>query len=304
MIFSVSRMDTPSRHTPGIWLLLVLVFAPVAALRAEHHMSVHFNGDLGLGYDSNPGNSQNEQDIRDSSFASGGLHAQYARHFTSFTSLQVRGSLLGEAHEGVEGLSNGRTVGMLRLVHRPAGGFFMPSFAIWGSAGWLEYNSRLRDGNEFRAGVSMTQPVNTAFTARLSVMASERNSTSEVFDLSGVSAGLNVDWRLLPALTLYSAYQFYQGDVASSTSQLLSGIGEPDDAYKTLAVSGKFSHISGGSLFAYRLDADSNIFTVGGNQSLSRNLSLDLQAQYLDVQADEGSRYERWITQAALLARF
>jgi len=278
-------------------LLLLPLAAPVSA---EHHVKLHWSGELGLGYDDNVGNAANDDDVRDSGVVSGGLSLDYTRSLSLNTAFLLRGALQGEAYEAENRLSSGRALALTRLSHRASGGFYVPTFAVWLSAGALEFDSAMRDGFEYRGGVYMIEPLTTAISARLGVSAHERSADNAVFDMSGWSAALNLDWAALPRLTVYAGYQFLDGDVVSSgtvppkSSHLASGCGsasacDADDALD--------------DQFAYRIDARTHVGSVGLNVPLSRRLALDAQGRYVDSTADGGTSYERVQGVISLLLR-
>jgi hypothetical protein len=281
----------------AIGTALLLLAGPAGA---EHHVRLHWSADLGVGYDDNVGNAAMGGDARDSGVISGGVNLDYVRALSLNTALLLRGGLQGDGYEAEDGLSNVRLLAMTRLSHRPTGGFYMPTFAGWISAGVLEFDSTMRDGLEFRGGLFVTEPLTTTIAARLSFAASERRSGSSVFDLSGWSAGLNLDWVVAPRFTLYGGYQFQDGDVVSTgtlppkSSHLPGGCGsatacDPDDALD--------------GQFAYRVDAQTHIGTFGLNVPLSGRLAVDAQARRIDSTADGGTRYARWQGVVSVLLR-
>lgn len=281
----------------AIGAVLLLLASPAGA---EHHVKLHWSGDLGVGYDDNVGNAAEDNDVRDSSVVVGGVNLNYARALSLNTGLLLRGSLQGEAYEAEDGFSNGRALAMVRLSHRPSSGFYMPTFAAWLSAGALEFDSAMRDGFEFRGGLFMTEPLTTAISTRLSVSASQRQSDNAAFDLSTWSASLNLDWAVTPGFTLYTGYQFQGGDVVSTgtvppkSSHIAGGCGsatacDPDDALD--------------GQFAYRVEATTHLATAGLNVPLSSRLALDAQARYVDSTATGGTSYERVQGVVSLLMR-
>lgn len=290
----------------GALLAAALVAAPLA--RAEHPISLGFSGDLGAGYDSNVFNAAPgwEEGL---AFATAGAHGNLNRRLGDATSLLGRLSLTGETYEHVEGLTNGKAALMLRVSHRPGAGFFVPVLAGWVSAAWWEFDSRIRDSVEYRGGVYLLEQLTTALRARVSLTASQRVSESEAFDLEGIAAGVDLDWLAAPSLTVYTGYQFRDGDIAS-TSGLLYGyadVGEPDDAFAVPAAPAKLTHIPGGGSgtpYAYRFPATTHVGTLGVNLPIGSGLSLDVQAQYADSSTDANLDYERWIGSVSLLARF
>ncbi|MGH8442927.1 MAG: hypothetical protein ACRETF_08520 [Nevskiaceae bacterium] len=282
------------------WLGLVACLA-VAPARADHHMGFSWSGDLGVGYDDNVGNAALEADVRDDTILSGALNLDFHWRPTLFTALLLRGSLRGEGYDKADGLSNGKFTAMARVSHRPGGGFYAPTLAGWISAAVWEFDSRMRDGSEYRAGVFLVGPITTAVSARLGVAGVERSGDSYVFDMSSWSAGIDIDWRVLPALTLYAGYQFHDGDIVSTgsvppkSSHLPGGGGgssaaDPDDAFD--------------GLFAYRVDATTHLVTVGVNVPLSARLAIDGQLRRADSETDGGTGYDRWQGTVSALVRF
>lgn len=290
-------------HRSGGWCAAIGAALLTCALPAgaEHHVRVQWSGDLGVGYDDNIGNAAEEYDMRDSSVVSGGANLDYRRALSLNTGLLLRGGLQGEAYEAEDGLSNARVLATARLSHRPAGGFYMPTFAGWVSAGVAEFNSAMRDGFEYRAGLSVTEPLTTAISARLSVAAAERRGENAVFDLSSWSAGVNLDWAVTPRITLYTGYQFQDGDVVSTgtvppkSSHIAGGCGsgsacDPDDALE--------------GQFAYRIEASTHVTTAGLNVPLSGRVALDAQARLVDSTAAGGTGYARVQGMVSALMRF
>lgn len=291
-------MHSPQRNgwRAGMGLALLLL---ATGARAEHHVRLHWSGDLGVGHDDNVGNAAEDVDARDSAFVAAGVNLDYTRRISLNTGLLLRGGAQGEGYEAVDALSNARVLGMARLSHRPSGGFHAPTLAGWVSAAALEFDSGMRDGFEYRAGVFVAEPLTTAISARLSLAASERRSANEVFDLAAWNAGLNLDWAVLHALTLYGGYQFQDGDLVSSgsvppkSSHLPGGAGSATAADNDDALDG---------LFAYRIDATTQVATLGFNVPCSSRVSVDGQLRRIDASAGE-TGYERWQGIVSVLMR-
>lgn len=269
-------------------------------------MAVHVGADLGVGYDDNVGNAAADPDTRDSSTVTAGVNLDYVGRLTQNTGLLLRAGVQGEAYEAADGLANGKLLVMSRLSHRPAGGFYTPLFAAWVSAALWEFDSRLRDGAEYRAGIFVTEPLTTAVSARLSFAAAQRVADSDVFELSWWSAGLNLDWRVLPALTLYGGYQFNDGDLVSSSNVTPKSMHDPPPpgtpGQPTPAVGHGDDALEG--LFAYRLEAQTDIATLGFNVPVSPRVSVDAQVQRIDSATDFGGGYERLLGGVSVLMRF
>ncbi|MGH8528331.1 MAG: hypothetical protein ACRETN_00605 [Nevskiales bacterium] len=274
------------------WLAPVLFFLTACSPAP----SLRWDGEAGVGYDSNVNNAAQERRTLSSGVIVVGGTAEYARPLNPQTTLFTRGGLKAESYSRVDGLSNLKLSLLSRLLFRPADAFHAPSFSLWGSVAYAEFDSRLRDGGEYRFGAFLDKPLSTALSTRLSLSAARRSADSRVFDGSSASAGLQLDWRLNSALLLYGGYQFRAGDVVSSSlpDMTLLGIAAaraPDDVF------------AAGDI-AYRLDADTHVGTLGFNRALAANLALDAQLQYIRSEAGEGIDYSRWIGLISLLKRF
>jgi hypothetical protein len=287
------------RRRLGVAALALAALLAAAPAQAEHHVRIHYSGDLASGFDNNVTNAQHTADIRESGFASAGGTADYSRQLSLYTTLLLRGSVQGEYWNSFDGLNNGKATAMARMLYRGDGDFYTPTYAAWVSAAVWEFDSAIRDSNEYRAGVFVTENLTTQVSGRVALTVNQRESDGTVFDLSGYSMSLNLDWVPAPRATVYAGYQHYDGGVASTaTPTLWIGLAaeaiEADDAFGGLA----------GGLLAYRLDARAQIATLGFNYALSRKLSADLQGQYITTRADARNEYERTVAVVSLLARF
>ena len=288
-----------NRFVPARLAAATLLLGVAAPAFAEHHVRVHAGGDLGVAYDDNVGNAAEDAEPRDSTVVNGGAHIDYTRALTLHTALLLRGALQGEAYEAESNLSNLRLAATARLSHRFGGGFYAPTLAGWLSAGALEFDSAMRDGFEYRAGLHVIEPLTTAIAARASVAVAERQADSAVFDTSQWSAALNLDWSVLERLTVYVGYQFQDGDLVSpgslppKSSPIAGGCGSAVACDPADALDG---------LFAYRLDGSTHVATLGFNVPLSARFALDAQMRRADASAGENG-YERWQALVSILMR-
>lgn len=280
--------------------LLVAVLAAMPA-HADHHIGLAWSGDLGVGYDDNVGNATDSDDVVDDTLISAGLNLDFHWKPTLFTSLLLRSSLRGDGFDDADGLSSAKLVEMVRVSHRPAGGFYTPTLAAWVSAGLWEFDSAMRDGAEYRGGVYIAEPITTTISMRLGASVSERASDSYVFDLSTWAATLDFDWQVLPQLTVYTGYQFSDGDIVSTgtalpkASHLAGGCGGASACDADDALDGQF---------AYRVDAKTHVATLGFNVPLSPRFSLDVQLRHADSESDGGDGYDRFQGIVSALTRF
>jgi hypothetical protein len=120
-----------------------------------------------------------------------------------------------------------------------------------------------------------------------------------VFDTVDNRLFVNIDLNLSKANLLYGTYTFITGDFVSSGTPDIYIINaadaiEPDDAFGGVAT----------NQFAYRLDGNTNVITLGYNRIMSRKISLDFSYRYVDSEAKGGITYDRTIVRFSLLGRF
>jgi len=100
---------------------------------------------------------------------------------------------------------------------------------------------------------------------------------------------------VLGAVTLYGGYQFHDGELVSSAS-IYPKTHEPEagDDQEDDALDG---------LYAYRVDAQSHLVTLGANLPLSERLSIDAQVQQVESETDSGVGYSRRLAVVSVLMR-
>ncbi|MDR3415196.1 MAG: hypothetical protein P4L83_03330 [Nevskia sp.] len=279
--------------------LLLLLAAGCCAGAGAAPPELHFSGSAGLGYDSNPANAETGSTLPATGYAVANLAASMTRTAGEHVALLLRGSLDGQQYFDYVGLSNAKAGVLARGLYRPGGGFYMPTFAAWGSAALWEFRSHMRGGAEYRAGAYASEQLTTAIDLRLGGYASERDSHSGVFDLRGQAATLDADWMLGDALTAYLGYEFRQADFAVSSA--------PDPgaaAYAAVLQADDSLGSNGVPNTVYRLRGHAQIGTLGLNYALTPGLALDAQGQQIHTRAESGDHYNRWLTTVSLLARF
>jgi hypothetical protein len=252
-------------------------------------------GHATIGHDSNPANVSYAADERAALVASGGLRLDHDRALGMHSRLLWRTTLDVEAYERHQDLTQAKLGGQLRLSTR-GDGFYSPLLALWVSAAYAEYGSRIRSGSEFRLGASVQEHLTTRIGARLGTQVSSRQARGRAFDLTAWSLALDLDWRPLTAWTIYTGYQFRDGDLVSTSV--------PRPMLITYAEAVEYDDAFGPGEYAYRLDARSDIVTLGLNYACSPGLALDLQWQTIDAQAAGGQRYERDLASLGVLLRF
>lgn len=276
---------------------LAVLAAP--ALAVGPPMGFRVTGGLSVGYDNNLLATQASAEKEGSALYSAMLAGDGLWRVSERFSLVLRGQLQGDVYERFEDLSTGKALLMLRANFKPARNFYSPLLTGWVSSGLIESGSEIRSGEEMRGGVLLTQPLNTRLGLRAELKGFRRRGEGQVFDLSGQSALLGLNWEPGPLLQARLHYEYQTGEQHSSGLATLRNTSaarviEPDDAFGGLAA----------NVFAYRLDADTQMLTAGFNYRLTHKLSLDGQLQSISVDADQGNEYWRMVGIFGLLMRF
>ncbi|HEX4883926.1 MAG TPA: hypothetical protein VFX05_07290, partial [Casimicrobiaceae bacterium] len=160
-------------------LLAVLALAAPAGAAA----AVSYGGSVGVAYDSNAGNAGDRHDVRDATFVFTSAGASREWRLGKYTGVQLQGALFAEQATGLEDLSNAGLGVRARLLHKPGKGFYTPVLAAWLGAGLREYGSAIRDGADYRAGISATEPLTTAVQVRIEAQRAHREAAGRAFDL-------------------------------------------------------------------------------------------------------------------------
>jgi hypothetical protein len=188
------------------------------------------------------------------------------------------------------------------LQYRSSGEFAAPTFGLFLKASLDEYDSELRDGTRYSAGVRVLKPLTDRIELFAALAYNKRNAKSVVFDTGDYSARVNVDYALTRRSILYLGAEYRNGDVVSTsiaTSPLIAAaeVIELDDAF------------TDAERFAYRLKADTLIATLGYNWAFGERHSLDFSWRWVQSTAQDSpgnSKPEYRINQltAAYLFRF
>jgi len=223
--------------------------------------------ELGYTYDDNVTLGRASDEILWDQFISLNVSAGRAFPISDNTRLVVTGLLGGEKYFNYNGLSNLSGGLDVELQYRQSGAFDAITFAAF-ARGWLvNYDSHLRDGSHYSAGVNARGAVTDRISLFGELAWNQRRAQSEVWDLTDYSALVNLDYSLGRG-TLYATGQYLRGDVVSDGFATLVNVSLAqvfvlDDAFP------------GKQLFAYRSDARTWVSTVGYNLPLGNRTSID-----------------------------
>jgi len=242
---------------------------PQAAGGAAHHDSSDIRFDVGMTYDDNVTRGRlPTETLRDTSV---NLAANKVMIFPIADTVRVLvvGTVGGDRFHSYNGLD--RLFGGVRgeLQYRGSAAFDSPIIAAFGRVVGEQFESKVRRGVRASAGVSIRQPITDRILAFGALAHNERFAKSDVFDTRDNSLQLNLDYALSSDSTIYLAGEYRRGDVVSSGRGSLENI----DIAKVFVLDDAFTNTP---TFAYKVEATTNIFTLGYNLSFGTRDSLDL----------------------------
>lgn len=286
-------------------LAIPLLAMSLAPLPAQAIDAFTRSADLGAGYDANVGNSISPEDERNASIVSAGAGASWERRFGLYSALQLSGGVAAEQVFAIEDLSNARATMRLRLRHKPGRGFYVPVLAAWTSFGARDYGSPIRDSYDYRAGVSLTEPLTTTVQVRAEAIGARRESKGRVYDLDGVSLGLNLDWVVSPRATVYASVTVDETPIVVSARGL--GIIAPKTQHLYLnedAAAIEADDAFGEDWWAFRVEGRTTLLAAAGvNVPLSSMMALDFQVRRGETSVRKYT-YERVLGGVSLLMRW
>lgn len=179
----------------------------------------------------------------------------------------LTGSLSGEIFGRYRGLSRFTGAVHGEVQYRSSAEFGTPSFALFARIAVEQYQSDLRDGIRYSAGISMRQTVTDRIQFFGAIARNIRDGNSMVFDNKDNSARLNLDYSLYTAGTIYLGEEYRHGDLVISGAGLWSAYNSNayilDDAF------------SGRQIYSYRFDGTTALTTIGYNRKLGPRDSID-----------------------------
>ena len=196
------------------------------------------------------------------------------------TRIVLNGQLGGEKFIHYSGL--GRVFGGVQgeFMYRASGEFSAATWSIFGRAFVDQYQSALRDGSRFSAGLSARKSVTDRITLFGAVAKNVRNSKSSVFDIKDTSLRMNVDYALGAYGTLYVSAEQRRGDIAFS--------GSWSPYVTTYALDDAFT---GAQYYAYRMKGKTTLATLGYNMPIGSKNSIDFSWRRVRSVTDSLSAY-------------
>lgn len=288
---------------PRAGALLLGALCVLAYSTSSH--AVAFDADVALTHDDNVTRAQRDEDILKDEFLAIGVGASHLQWLSTNHRMVYRGFLRGEKYNEVDGLTNASIGGQVTYQYRASGQFTSPTYAAFFKAAMNEFDSDMRDSNLYTLGVSLRKPVTDRITVFTSLSGNRRDSDSTAFDTNELSLIGNVDYSLGRGWTLYLTYNYLDGDIVSSINT--SAYGALPLINTLLSVSDAVNvddAFQNGTWFVYRLDAKTNVVTLGTNVGVGEHHSFDFSARWIDSDAAGGISYKRRQVTLAYLVRF
>ena len=226
------------------------------------------NVDGGYAWDDNVSRGREAgEKLSDSIFS---LGANVTRPFSlnANTRVVVTGLASAEKFDRYQGLGRFSGGAQGEVQYRSSGAFDATTFGFVGRALYERYESSLRTGPRYFAGVNLRRSLTDRIDLFAEAGASARNGRSDVFNWRDWSAKVNFDWSIGRAGLVYAAGEYRRGDTVSSghaslVNLALAEVFVADDAFEAQ------------DLFAYKFDAKTLISTLGYNFPLGARDSID-----------------------------
>jgi outer membrane autotransporter protein len=184
------------------------------------------------------------------------------------TRVVVTGLLNGEMFHTYTGLARLSGGLQAQLQYRGSAEFDAVTYAAF-ARGWLDnYNSQLRDGGRYSAGISARRSLTDRIDVYGELSFEGRRAQSAVWNLTDYVARLNLDYSLGRRGTLYLTGEYRAGDTVADGKASLENLSIADVFVKDDAFPGE-------RLFAYRFDARTWVGLLGYNLPLGPRDSID-----------------------------
>ena len=276
---------------------------PAKAKRKSSAKASVFRYSYDISYidDDNVRLAQHDDDIRSDRSVSATVRAKGGTSLDSFSILNYGGSATYNKMDTFDKLDNYEVEVNTRYRFALDSGFTAPIYTLGARVGGRDYDSKMRDATFVELSADLNKWITNTINMTTGVGLHGQESRSDVYDTNDARIFVNFDTNFSKADLVYTTFTYITGDTVSSATPTLGIINvadeiEPDDAFGGID----------SNQFAYRLEADTMVYTIGYNRVFTRDLSMDLSARYVDSEAQDDSdiNYDRTIFRASLLGRF
>ena len=263
--------------TSWTWFVATVALAgnPAPASAADPADSPALRVDAGYTSDNNVNRGPHGDTVKD--WAIGvRASASGALPISTHTRGIIQGFVGTERFHTVNGLSKNFVGVQWDFQYRAAGEFGRATYGAFYRIQAENYNSTLRDGYRSALGLSVLKPWTDRINLFAAVTENITNDNSEVFDTKSTSLRGNLDWALGKRNVIYLGAEYRHGDSVSSvcrtcdqnrTRGLIATAGSnivQDDAFSDTVRD------------AYKIKANTWVFTLGYNLAVTQGQSLDL----------------------------
>lgn len=284
-------------------LLAALLALPLTAGAAEdpvHHREANLTVDATALYNDNVARAQRDVDIADDFAVEANVAISDSTSAITGQSFSFEWSGKAVKFDRFDGLDHAEMAFKVGYQRQFARGFYAPIYQLSLKAARLFHDAELRDGYSIEFGGRVTRRFSDRWTGRTGFNLLRRSANDgDVFDIERDSLFVNLDARLSQRSLGYITWIGAKGDVVSTAQPTFTIVDnaeaiEPDTAFGGIPA----------NRFAYRLDADVHILTLGVNFSIESSTSIDLSVETLTAEARDGIDYQRNIGRMSLLHRF
>lgn len=242
--------------------------------QAAHDEPIDVQLEAGAVYDDNVTRAKAGPDRRgDHSYALN-VSKSIVQPLSANSRVLLIGTLGGEKFRRFNGLSRVAATAEAEYQYRASSEFDEPTFGVFGRLTAEGFESELRDGYRFSAGLSYRQPLTDRINVFAAVSHNLRNASSKVFSTRDNSVRGNIDYTLSNTEILYLGAEYRKGDIVSTGRASLENVTvadvfAQDDAYP------------GGQMFSYRFRGSTVLLTMGYNLGLGPRDSIDFSWRHI-----------------------
>jgi hypothetical protein len=246
--------------------------------------------------------AQDDDDVRSDVIYTALVRATGGTSLDSFSILNYGASASYNKFDSFDKLDNYDFEFNTRYRFALSSGFTSPIYSLRAKVGGRQFDdSEMRDATFYGVSADLNKWITNTINMTTGIAYNGQESKSEVFDTEEALIFINFDTNFTKKDLVYTTFSYISGDTVSSSTPSLEVINaadaiEPDDAFGGTEA----------NQFAYRIDSNTLVFTLGYNRILTPDISLDFSARYVESEAKDDSSltYYRTIWRASLLGRF
>ncbi|MDA9909234.1 hypothetical protein N9E57_01785 [Gammaproteobacteria bacterium] len=273
--------------------------------------NVEIDGDLSVATNDNIPNAVSKTDIFDDSFLAGNLNVAKLWVPATGKSILLSGHLGLVQFNNSGGLNRHSAGSSLSYIQRMGMGAYAPRFSVSVRADYRDFDSDLRDGWLYRAGINLEKRFTPALHARVGLAHEERSAdkqkatpyvysiSGDVFNQSNNEFSASIDYTLINNSMISARYTYRDGEIDASTN--------PGSAFfpfsKAIAQDHQLCD-SCQNYVVYLVDATSHGFVIDWNWPLGNDSSVSTSIERRIADTDGNNTYTANILQIKLNQRF